>query len=103
MTLENPPESTPEQPFEAVAARHGTRSEAEPASTEGDGRTPEERLLARRRLGSAYLEDVRRLIDERDMLEAEVARLRELLRTSNAQNAAAIASFGSIETRVHEE
>lgn len=77
---ESPPESTPEQPGTAVAARHGTQPATEPASTEEDSRTPEARLLARRRLGTAYLEDVRSLIARAERADALVEEAEELLR-----------------------
>jgi hypothetical protein len=103
---ETSPESTPES-----AARHG---DSAPASTEGDSRTPEERLLARRKLGKAYLEDVRTLIAERDVLRATVdamveerddlrSRLRTLEAEASHRPERSPRSFGSIFTRRHDE
>lgn len=42
-----------------------------------DARTPEERLLSKKRLGSFYLDDVRAIINRAEAAEAEVQRLRE--------------------------
>ena len=48
-------------------------------------RTAEQRLLARRRLGSFYLNDVRTLIAERDEARAELERANEALRRAGGQ------------------
>lgn len=69
---QRPHESTPES-----EARHG---EPAPASIDEDARTPEQRLLARRRLGTAYLEDVRSLIARAERADALVEEAEELLR-----------------------
>lgn len=91
MTSPKPSESTP-------ATVGSSRNLREPASTERDGRTPEERLLARRRLGSAYLEDVRAIIDRAEQAEAMLA---EFL-TGNARYVTVQSSgeFGTIRTTI---
>jgi hypothetical protein len=102
-----PPESTPDS--------GGSSRTSAPASTEGvtnlaererlsrtDGRTPEERLLARRRLGSAYLEDVRALVNRAELAEREVEILRMTL-ISRDRPAPPDSAFGTIRTRTLDE
>lgn len=84
MTSRNPHESTSES---------GSSRSLAPASIDEDSRTPEARLLARRRLGTAYLEDVRALIERAENAEAMVV---DLLRERNAGGERR--EFGTIRT-----
>lgn len=88
MASQKTPESTPEP--------SGSSQTPAPASTEGDGRTPEERLLARRRLGTAYLEDVRTLIAERDAALRRAERLERGVRERGRLESISGRVFGTI-------
>lgn len=83
----------------------GSSRNPAPSSTEGDGRTLEDRLLARRRLGKAYLDDVRRLIAERDEWRETAEQLAEELAARRQERRPAPAeelSVGTIWSR-HDE